>query len=236
MVAPPPQRLPPGRGGLLNEPPFSAGRMSEAAAKKPDKRSLITEAAVEVFAEKGFRHARVSDIARKAGVADGTIYLYFKNKEDILLSIFEEKMDLLLTGLAAELDGVTAPHERIRRFARFHYRQVRDNRAAAEVLQVELRLSNKFLREYRPEKLWQYLGVFASIVREGQEAGQFRREVEPFVAMWGFFGALDELAMQWVLSKKSDRFSLDEAADQVAEIFILGLSKPGSTAIRQEAP
>lgn len=210
--------------------------MSETPAKKPDKRYLITEAAVEVFAEKGFRHARVSDIARRAGVADGTIYLYFKNKEDILLSIFEEKMDLLLTGLAAELKGVTDAHARIRRFARFHYRQVSDNRAAAEVLQVELRLSNKFLREYRPEKLWQYLGVFATIVREGQDSGIFRREVDPFVAMWGFFGALDELAMQWVLSKKSDRFSLDEAADQVADIFILGLSHRDRPAFSQEAP
>jgi TetR/AcrR family fatty acid metabolism transcriptional regulator len=198
--------------------------MSEANARKPDKRSLITEAAVEVFAEKGFRQARVSDIAKKAGVADGTIYLYFKNKEDILLSIFEEKMDILLAGLGAQLQGVTDPEEQIRRFSRFHFEQVRTNRAAAEVLQVELRLSNKFLKEYRPEKLWAYLGVFAQIVREGQDRGQFRRDIDPFVAMWSFFGALDELAMQWVLSKKNDRFSLEAAADQVAEIFIRGMS------------
>ncbi len=197
--------------------------MSELPAKKADKRNLITEAAVEVFAEKGFRQARVSDIARKAGVADGTIYLYFKNKEDILLSIFEEKMDILLEGLAVELDGVDDPADRIRRFARFHYQQVRTNRAAAEVLQVELRLSHKFLKEYRPEKLWEYLGVFATIVREGQDRGHFRKDRDPFVVMWGFFGALDELAMQWVLSKKNDRFSLEVAADQVADIFIKGL-------------
>lgn len=198
--------------------------MSELPVKKPDKRSLITEAAVEVFAEKGFRQARVSDIAKRAGVADGTIYLYFKNKEDVLLSIFEVKMDILLDGLAIELEGIDDPITRIRRFARFHYVQVRTNRAAAEVLQVELRLSHKFLKEYRPEKLWQYLGVFAAIVREGQDRGLFRLDVDPFVAMWGFFGALDELAMQWVLSKKTDRFSLEAAADQVAEIFINGLS------------
>jgi TetR/AcrR family fatty acid metabolism transcriptional regulator len=200
--------------------------MSELPLKKADKRFLITEAAVEVFAEKGFRQARVSDIAKRAGVADGTIYLYFKNKEDVLLSIFEEKMDILLAGLATELKDIDDPVTRIRRFARFHYVQVRDNRAAAEVLQVELRLSHKFLKEYRPEKLWQYLGVFATIVREGQDRGIFRADVDPFVAMWGFFGALDELAMQWVLSKKADRFSLDAAADQVAAIFINGLSRP----------
>ena len=190
---------------------------------RSDKRSLITEAAIDVFAEKGFHQARVSDVAKRAGVADGTIYLYFKNKEDLLLSIFEEKMDELLAGLGEALEGVDDPLERVRTFGRFHFQQVRDNRAAAEVLQIELRLSNKFLKDYRPEKLWAYLGVFGQIVREGQAAGIFRPELDPFTTMWAFFGGLDEIAMQWVLSRKADRFSLEEAADQVADLFIRGL-------------
>ena len=190
---------------------------------RTDKRSLITEAAVEVFAEKGFHQARVSDIARRAGVADGTIYLYFKNKEDLLLSIFEEKMDEMLTGLGEALAGIDDPLDRIRVFAQFHFRQVRENRAAAEVLQIELRLSNKFLKEYRPEKLWAYLGVFGQIVRDGQARGLFREELDSFISMWAFFGAMDEIAMQWVLSKKADRFSLDQAAAQVADTFIRGM-------------
>ena len=194
-----------------------------AQQRRADKRTLITDAAVEVFAEKGFHQARVSDIARRAGVADGTIYLYFQNKEDLLLSIFEEKMDQLLVGLGQALALTDDPVEKVRCFARFHFQQVRDNREAAEVLQVELRLSNKFLKEYRPEKLWAYLGVFGQIVREGQALGVFRSEIDPFIGMWAFFGALDELAMQWVLSRKQDRFPLDLAADQVAEIFIRGL-------------
>jgi TetR/AcrR family transcriptional regulator, fatty acid metabolism regulator protein len=197
--------------------------MSEATERRTDKRSLITEAAIDVFAEKGFHLARVSDVARRAGVADGTIYLYFKNKEDLLLSIFEEKMDELLAQLGAILEGIDDPLERIRRFAHFHFDQVRTNRAAAEVLQVELRLSNKFLKEYRPEKLWAYLGVFGQIVRDGQARGVFRPEIDSFVAMWSFFGAMDELAMQWVLSRKQDRFSLEAAADQVAATFIRGM-------------
>jgi len=205
--------------------------MSEAPQRnKADKRSLITEAAVEVFAERGFHQARVSDIARRAGVADGTIYLYFKNKEDLLLSVFEEKMDELLAGLRDALADTSDPIERIRRFARFHFDQVRENRSVSEVLQVELRLSNKFLKEYRPEKLWAYLGVFGQIVREGQAAGLFRPDVEPFITMWAFFGAMDEIAMQWVLSRKTDRFALETAANQVAEIFIRGLLADGSSA------
>jgi len=197
--------------------------MPQASQRKTNKRTLITDAAVEVFAERGFHQARISDIAKRAGVADGTIYLYFRNKEDLLLSMLEEKMDLLLAGLRTALDGVEDPEERVRQFATFHFKQVRENRAVAEVLQVELRLSNKFLKEYRPEKLWAYLGVFGQIVREGQAQGLFRAEIDPFVNMWAFFGALDEIAMQWVLSGGSDRFELESAAHQVADIFIRGM-------------
>jgi TetR/AcrR family fatty acid metabolism transcriptional regulator len=199
--------------------------MSETSPRRADKLTLITDAAIEVFADKGFNQARVADVARRAGVADGTIYLYFKNKEDLLLSIFEQKMDELLAGLGEALAQTDDPIERIRAFARFHFRSVRENRRAAEVLQVELRLSNKFLKEYRPEKLWAYLGVFGQIVREGQARGVFRDDIDPFIGMWAFFGSMDELAMQWVLSRKTDRFSLDAAADQVAEIFIRGLTR-----------
>lgn len=195
--------------------------------KRADKRELITDAATHVFAEKGFHQARVSDVARRAGVADGTIYLYFKNKEDLLLSIFEEKMDLLLQGLDEAIGQVTDPRQRIRAFASFHFEQVRTNRATAEVLQIELRLSNKFLKEYRPEKLWAYLGVFAQIVREGQAQGLFREDVDPFVSMWAFFGALDEFAMQWVLARNPERFSLAEAAEQISSIFIRGILADG---------
>jgi TetR/AcrR family fatty acid metabolism transcriptional regulator len=195
----------------------------EAQRRRAEKRDKIIDAAVSVFAERGFHQARVSDIARLAGVADGTIYLYFRNKEDLLLSIFEEKMDELLSGLAVALKHTEHPEEQVREFARFHFRQVRENRAAAEVLQVELRLSNKFLKEYRPEKLWAYLEVFGQITRRGQEQGIFRSELNPFVTMWAFFGALDELAMQWVLSRKAQRFDLETAADQVADMFIRGM-------------
>ncbi|MFZ5482061.1 MAG: TetR/AcrR family transcriptional regulator [Myxococcota bacterium] len=191
---------------------------------RTDKHDLILEAAIEVFAEKGFHHARISDIARRAGVADGTIYLYFRNKDDVLLTIFEEKMGVLIGGLHDVLAPLSDPLDKVRAFARYHFRQVRDHRALAEVLQIELRLSNKFLKEYRPEKLWEYLGIFASIVREGQEKGVVRADLDPFVLMWGFFGAMDEISMQWVLSRKRDKFSLEATAEQVADVFIRGMA------------
>ena len=197
--------------------------MASANERRADRRLKIIDAAVEVLADKGFHQARISDIAQRAGVADGTIYLYFQNKEDLLISIFEEKMELLLTNLHRALEGVKRPQARIARFAQFHFEQVQSNPAVAAVLQVELRLSNKFLKEYRPKKLWEYLEVFAQIVSNGQEEGVFRKDIDPFTAMWSFFGALDELAMQWVLTKPSRRFSLPASAEQVAAIFTGGL-------------
>lgn len=202
----------------------------ESARERTDKHDLILDAAIEVFAEKGFHHARISDIARRAGVADGTIYLYFRNKDDVLLTIFEEKMGILINGAHKALQGIDDPLQKVRVFARYHFRQVEDHRALAEVLQIELRLSNKFLKEYRPEKLWEYLGVFAGIVREGQEGGVIRADLDPFVLMWAFFGALDELAIQWVLAKRRDKFSLEATADTVADVFIRGMAEPASIA------
>jgi TetR/AcrR family fatty acid metabolism transcriptional regulator len=204
-----------------------------SASKRPDssaprltreeKRANIVDAAVEVFAEKGYRSARVSDIARRAGVADGTIYLYFRNKEDLLLTIFEEKMEELLTSLEAALDGLDAPLDRARAFARFHFHALRTKPALAQVLQVEVRQSTRFVREYRPERLWEYLNVFQTIVKDGQEVGVFRSDLDAFLVKWAFFGALDELSIQWVVARRRDRFDLDRAADQVVDIFLRGM-------------
>ncbi len=190
---------------------------------KGDKRVRIVDAAVGVFAEKGYHSARISDIARQAGVADGTIYLYFRNKEDLLLTIFEEKMDGILQGLQAALTGVEGPQERMRVFARFHFEQMRQQPALAQVLQVELRQSSRFVREYRPERLWDYLAVFSGIVELGQSTGAFRADIDPFLVKWAFFGALDELSIQWVVSRNRERFNLEKAAEQVVDVFLQGM-------------
>lgn len=196
---------------------------STKRSSRAEKRDRIIDAATEVFAAKGFHSARISDIARLAGVADGTIYLYFKNKEDLLLSIFEEKMEVLLEELRAALEGVDDPMDRMRIYARQHFTHLERYPALAQVFQVELRQSHKFIHDYRPEKLWEYLAVFGEIVRAGQESGVIRPDVDPFLAQWAFFGALDELSIQWVVSRKRKRFTLQQAADQILEIFLRGV-------------
>ncbi|MEC8192017.1 MAG: TetR/AcrR family transcriptional regulator [Myxococcota bacterium] len=198
--------------------------MTDSEASRPNnKRVMITDAAIAVFAEKGYRSARVADVAKRAGVADGTIYLYFKNKEDLLLSIFEEKMGLLLERLHTDLNGVECPLERMRIYVKHHFEQLRTQPLLAQVFQVELRQSHKFLREYRPEPLWAYLNVIGDAVKDGQSQGIIRDDVDPFIAKWAFFGALDELSMQWVLTRNRDRFDLEVAAGQVVDTFFRGV-------------
>ena len=197
--------------------------MASYDTQQPDKRVRITDAAIAVFAQKGYHAARVSDVAKEAGVADGTIYLYFRNKEDLLLSIFEEKMEMLNSHMRAALDGVDCPVDQIRVFSKQHLTQLRKYPLIAQVFQVELRQSHKFLREYRPEKLLDYLNIFGDAVTEAQSRGLIRKEVDAYIAKWSFFGALDELSIRWVLSRNRKRFDLVAAADQVAETFLRGV-------------
>lgn len=187
-----------------------------------DKREKILESAIRTFAKRGFHQSRVSDIAQEAGVADGTIYLYFKNKEDLLISIFEEKMGEMLGRMKAELEPLTDPRDRLRRFIEFHLGQLERHRSLAEVLQVELRLSNKFMKEYVPERLGQYLELLSEIICEGQQQGIFRPDVMPAVAKRAIFGAMDELAMHWVLTR-GRRFDLRRNADELSGLFLRGL-------------
>ncbi len=201
---------------------------SSSKQRRSETRARIIEAAIGVFAEKGYRAARVADIARAAGVADGTIYIYFRNKESLLLTIFEEKMEDLLVSLDAALEGVEAPLEQIAVFVRFHFEQMREHPALAQVFQVELRQSSTFLRDYRPEQLWRYLAVLEGMIHRGQEVGVVRPGVEPFLVKWAIFGALDEMSIQWVLARRRDRFNLDRATDQVLEIFLKGICQPAA--------
>lgn len=197
--------------------------MSDPTPRQRATRRRIVDAAIEVFAERGFQGARVADVATTAGVAEGTIYLYFKNKQALLLSIFEQTMDRLLDEVADAITGPTDPMARIRAFAVFHLHQVEHHPAVAELLQIELR-APQLLRNHRPEKLWAYLDVLRGLILEAQKAGQLREDYDIDLALWALFGALDQLATQWMLRKPTRRFSLEEAAVAVANTFLRGLS------------
>jgi TetR/AcrR family fatty acid metabolism transcriptional regulator len=196
-----------------------------AVARKTDapagpKRDAILRAAIDVFAERGYFNAQVADVARAAGVAAGTVYLYFKNKDDLLVSIFERSMrDGLAVGRAAVAD-LGDPRERLRRLARGHLARLGADRKLAIVFQVELRQSTKFMERFSSTLLRDYLGLIREAIADGQREGLFRSDIKPTSAAKILFGALDEMATNWILSRR--RYSLEADADMVVDLFING--------------
>ncbi len=194
----------------------------------PGKRDRILTSAMKVFARKGFASARVSDVAREAGVADGTIYLYFPSKDAILIAIFEEGMQRIIEGLAKGLKAIDDPAERLRFFCRYHLRVIEDDPDLGEVLLVELRFSDKFLTEYKPgAMLDRYLEHLAGIIVEGQRRGVFKREIPTGIAMGAIFGALDEISLHRVLQRRrraEPTFEIGAVADSISSMLIKGLA------------
>ena len=184
------------------------------------KRDAILRAAIDVFAERGYFNAQVADVARAAGIAAGTVYLYFKSKDDLLVSIFERSMrDGLTEGRAAVAD-LTDPGQRLRRLARGHLSRLGHDRNLAIVFQVELRSSTKFMERFSATLLRDYLGLIREAIADGQREGLFRADLKPTAAAKMLFGALDEMATNWILSRR--RYSLEADADAVVDLFING--------------
>jgi TetR/AcrR family fatty acid metabolism transcriptional regulator len=206
-------------------PAASARRLAavKAAAPVADKRDAILRAAVKVFARHGYFQSQVADVARVAGVAAGTVYLYFRSKDDLLVSIFERTMkDAIAEGRAALAD-VADPVERLRRIARLHLERLGRDRDLAVVVQVELRQSIKFMERFSSTHLQDYLALIRRTIADGQAAGVFRADVNPNIAAKVFFGALDEMATNWMLSRR--KYALASEADTVVDLLIGGLGR-----------
>lgn len=188
-----------------------------------DKHALILRAATQVFAERGFFNAQVADVARAAGVAAGTVYLYFRSKDDLLVSIFERTMREAIEQGRAALEGVDDPVARLARIAELHFERMGHDRDLAVVFQVELRQSTKFMQQFSSTALREYLGIIRDVIADGQVRGLLRHELNPTVAAKVFFGALDELTTNWILSKR--RYRLTEEAAAVVDIFLHGVKR-----------
>jgi TetR/AcrR family transcriptional regulator, fatty acid metabolism regulator protein len=198
--------------------PALAGR-----ADKADKRDAILRAAIETFAARGFFNAQVADVARAAGVAAGTVYLYFRGKDDLLISIFERTMKEAIAEGRESVDSKASPLERLREIAALHLGRLGRDRNLAIVFQIELRQSTKFMERFSATHLREYLGLIRDVIAEGQAQGMFRKQINPTVAAKVFFGALDEMATNWILSRR--KYSLASEADAVVDLFIGGLGR-----------
>jgi TetR/AcrR family transcriptional regulator, fatty acid metabolism regulator protein len=187
-----------------------------------DKREAILRAAIRVFANNGYFNSKVADIAREAGVADGTVYLYFKSKEEILHSIFDRSVDEAVGAAKKQIESISDPREKLRQIALLHLERLGADRDLAVVFQVELRGSTKFMEEFSAAGFAEYLALIRSIFEEGQSAGVFRSDLNAKVVAKILFGALDEMATNWILSKR--RYKLAPMADQVLDIFLNGVN------------
>jgi len=187
-----------------------------------DKRAMILRAATRVFARNGYFNSKVADIARAAEVADGTVYLYFKSKEEILHSIFDQNMAEAIAAGRKLIENLGDPREKLRRIAKLHLERLGADRDLAVVFQVELRGSTKFMEEFSAAGFAEYLALLRRTFEEGQRVGVFRKELNATVAAKILFGALDEMATNWIISKRS--YKLEPMADVVMDVFLNGVS------------
>ena len=189
------------------------------------KPQQIVDAAIRVFARNGYYNSRVSDIAREAGIASGTIYLYFRTKDEILVTLFREKMAQWVALVRREIATERGAEAKIRKLVALHFAVLEGDPDLAEVVQVELRQGHKFFRGASAHEVSAYFDLIGSTLHEGMAAGQIRADLPVKIATKMLFGAMDQMATSWVLGKRGYR--LTETAEAVASIFLRGVSAHG---------
>jgi TetR/AcrR family fatty acid metabolism transcriptional regulator len=189
-----------------------------------DKRERILASAERIFARHGFFAARVSEIAKDAGVADGTIYLYFKSKDDLLIELFDGRMKQVNASLKSAIAGLP-PGEQLPAFIRAYLKLVHDEPLAAEVLTSELRQSSKFMKEYENPEFADFLRMLGGVIAAGQQSGDFDDSIPAPMAARMIFGVLDELALAWVLTRtRPKKFDIVRGAEWVVALATNGLA------------
>jgi len=187
---------------------------------KPKFKQII-DAAVVVIAENGYHQAQVAKIAKQAGVADGTIYLYFKNKEDILISVFEEKMGLFVENLKDIINDDISTSEKLLKMVENHFRVLATDHHLAIVTQLELRQSNKDIRLRINGVLKEYLILLDDILVEGLENGEFDEDLDIRLARHMVFGTIDETITTWVMNEQ--KYDLLKLAPKVHKLLLSGM-------------
>ena len=199
----------------------SDSSIGQARAVVADKREAILRAAIKVFAQKGYFNSKVADIAKEAGIADGTVYLYFKSKEEILHSVFDRAMEEFIAEGKQEIAEIEEADKRLQRITQLHLEKLGADRDLAIVFQVELRGSTKFMEEFSGGGFAEYLEIIQKTIQEGQKAGVFRKDLKPITAAKILYGALDEMVTNWILSKRE--YLLAPMADEVLKVFFGGV-------------
>ncbi len=190
--------------------------------KVGEKYESIIEAAVKAFAQYGYHNCQVSKVAREAGVADGTIYLYFENKEDILISLYREKMGQYIERLQQDLDSLPKAEQKLKKLIESHLTHLESDPALAEVTQIQLRQSDPSIRRGIAEPVNMYYRVIEQIILLGQKQGIFDNSLDHRMARKMIFGTLDETVTCWVMSGAKKPLAVK--AETIFRLFIRGLS------------
>ncbi|MFO8192575.1 MAG: TetR/AcrR family transcriptional regulator [Bacillota bacterium] len=172
------------------------------AKRTGEKYEAILEAAVKTIARKGYHRTRIADIAHEAGLADGTLYIYFENKEDILISLFQNLMQRFVEELSRELDQCRSAEEKLDRIICYHLNTLGERPNQAMVTQIELRQIDQTINQGISKPLMSYFQLIEEVIEEGKEQGLYRRELNTRTARKVIFGAVDEVVTCWVMSAK----------------------------------
>ena len=190
-------------------------------SKRAVKRKKIVEAALRVFASKGYHNSKISDISKEAGIAIGTIYIYFEKKDDIIISLFENIMKRFNVILDKELSEKVTPTDKLKILITTHLELLAKNKELAGILAIELRQSSKFLKDYDNPEFKKYIRTIKCIVEKGQTQKIFRDDM-PSSLIWKIiFGILDQISLAWVLSteKDNDEYLIKQINSVIAFIF-----------------
>jgi TetR/AcrR family fatty acid metabolism transcriptional regulator len=192
------------------------------AKRTSEKYDAILEASIRVIAKHGFHRAQISKIAKEAGVADGTIYLYFENKEDLLISIFQDKIGHFVRKLKYKLSITNDPAKKLFQIVSAHLRYLETHPDLAIVIQMEIRQSNLYIRKKIGELLQEYLTLIEHVMEQGKQSGDFQQNLDTRLARKMIFGTMDDLVTSWVLHQQ--KYALQEMAKPVYELFVNGIT------------
>ncbi len=190
--------------------------------KKEEKKRKIIDAAIKIFARNGYFNSRVSEIAKEAGVADGTIYIYFKSKEELLSAIFDEALNVFVEESKKMLEEITDPIEKLKKIVCLHLKHLGSNRDLAMVFQIEFRHNIVFMERLSKTRLADYFKIIEGVILEGQKQGLFK-ELNPRFCAKVLFGIIDEMVTSWLIANKN--YKLEKDADILINTFVYGIAK-----------
>jgi len=179
--------------------------------KRGGKYFQILDAALKTFALDGYHRTQVARIAKEAGVADGTIYLYFESKEDILISLFTEKMEAFVSELKAKLQKGKGFEESLKILVNHHLGLLGSNPAQAMFTQIEMRQIDPVINQGISGPLKSYFWVIEEVIRSGQSEGCVSMDLDVRLARKMVFGAIDEVVTCWVMSER--KYELSSLSD-----------------------